>query len=45
MATTTITMNQDEAVLASFVKLYTLDLSSTTGGNVTQPGEGAFIYQ
>ena len=45
-ADTTITMNGNYAVQANFVALpeYTLNVSSTAGGNATEPGEGAFVY-
>jgi hypothetical protein len=43
-ASTTITMNGDYTVTANFVAIYDLTISSTGGGSVTQPGEGAFTY-
>jgi len=43
-ASTTITMNGDYAVRANFVPIYDLTVSSTEGGSVTEPGEGAFTY-
>ena len=44
-ATTTITMNSDYSIAASFVKRqYGLTTSSTQGGSVTVPGEGTFAY-
>jgi len=42
---TTITMNQDELVTARFVRTYTLTITSGTGGSVTDPGEGVFVYK
>ncbi|MFC1848265.1 DUF1194 domain-containing protein [Chloroflexota bacterium] len=43
---TTITMNQDQTVTANFFEIptYTLMASSTPGGSITEPGEGAFVY-
>jgi len=43
-ATTTITMNDDYSVTASFVMVYNLTISSTEGGSVTAPGEGTYPY-
>jgi uncharacterized repeat protein (TIGR02543 family) len=45
-ASTTITMNGDYSITASFEELaeYDLTTSSTTGGSVTVPGEGIFAY-
>jgi hypothetical protein len=46
-ASTTIFMNGNHSVTANFEKLlggYNLTISSTTGGNVTTPGEGTFTY-
>ena len=45
-ATTTITMNGDYSITANFEEKpsYDLTISSTTGGSVTTPGEGTFIY-
>jgi len=43
-ASTTITMNGDYSITATFVAVYDLTISSTTGGSVTLPGEGAFTY-
>jgi uncharacterized repeat protein (TIGR02543 family) len=46
-ASTTIFMNGDHSITANFEKLlggYNLTISSTTGGNVTTPGEGTFTY-
>ena len=43
-ASTTITMNGDYSIAANFVAVYDLTISSTTGGSVTLPGEGAFTY-
>jgi len=42
--TTTITMNDDYSITASFVTVYDLAVSSTEGGSVTLPGEGNFTY-
>jgi len=45
-ASTSITMNGDYSLTASFEELaeYDLTTSSTTGGSVTVPGEGTFRY-
>jgi len=43
-ASTAITLDADYAVQANFVAVYTLTTSSTTGGSVTDPGEGAYDY-
>ena len=44
-ATTTITMDDNYSITAEFaVKQYDLIISSTVGGEVTAPGEGAFAY-
>ena len=43
-ASTTITMNGDYSITATFVAVYDLIISSTAGGSVTLPGEGAFTY-
>ena len=44
-AVTTITMDGDYSVTANFaIDQRTLTSSSTAGGSVTQPGEGAFQY-
>jgi len=46
-ASTTIFMNGNYSITANFEKLlggYNLTISSTTGGNVTTPGEGTFTY-
>jgi uncharacterized repeat protein (TIGR02543 family) len=43
-ASTTITMNGDYSIAANFVAVYDLTISSTAGGSVTLPGEGAFTY-
>lgn len=43
-ASTTITTNGHYSVIAAFVVVYDLSISSTTGGSVTTPGEGIFIY-
>jgi uncharacterized repeat protein (TIGR02543 family) len=43
-ASTTITMNGDYSITANFVAVYDLNISSTAGGSVTLPGEGAFTY-
>jgi hypothetical protein len=43
-AETTITMNDDYAITAEFVKRYDLSINSTEGGSVTTPGEGVFTY-
>jgi hypothetical protein len=44
--TTTITMNGDYSITASFEELaeYDLTTSSSAGGSVTVPGEGTFTY-
>jgi len=46
-ASTTITMNADYSISANFAEAeeYTLTIASTTGGEVTGPGEGAFTYE
>ena len=44
---TTITMNGDYSIRANFAAgavRYDLTITSTAGGNVTAPGEGAFTY-
>jgi uncharacterized repeat protein (TIGR02543 family) len=43
-AITTITMNDDYFVMANFVPIYELTISSTQFGTVTIPGEGTFTY-
>ena len=47
-ATTTITMNNDYSITARFEEIppdqYSLTIASTTGGQVTTPGEGTFLY-
>ena len=47
-ATTTITMDANHSVTASFEAMpttqYTLTISSTEGGSATSPGEGTFTY-
>jgi len=43
-ATTTITMDGDYSILASFVKTYDLTVDSTIGGSVTTPTEGTHVY-
>jgi len=43
-ASTTITMNGTYSITANFSNKYALTVSSTTGGNVTTPGEGTFTY-
>jgi hypothetical protein len=46
-ATTTITMNGDYFITANFEQItpqFDLTISSTAGGNVTEPGEGTFAY-
>ena len=43
-AATTITIDDDCAITASFAKTYTLTVGSTAGGSVTGPGEGTFVY-
>jgi hypothetical protein len=44
-ARTTITMNGDYSITANFVRVHSLTISSTAGGSVTAPGEGAFPYR
>jgi len=48
-ASTTITMNGDCSITASFAAIsateYTLTIDSTDGGGVTVPGEGTFTYE
>jgi len=41
-ATTTVTMNDNYSITANFVKQYDLTISSTEGGEVTNPGEETF---
>jgi len=42
---TNITMNGNKSVTANFaINRYNLTISSTSGGNVTMPGEGMFTY-
>ncbi|MFP4000885.1 MAG: InlB B-repeat-containing protein [Thermoplasmata archaeon] len=42
---TTIEMLDNYSITANFaINTYTLDVSSTAGGNVTHPGEGTFTY-
>jgi len=43
-ASTTITVNGNYAVIANFVAIYDLTISSTEGGSVIEPGEGVFTY-
>jgi hypothetical protein len=43
-ASTTITINDNYFVTASFIAQYTLTIDSTDGGEVTTPGEGTFTY-
>jgi len=44
-ATTTVTMDADYTITASFARLrYQLTVSSTTFGSVTGPGEGTYFY-
>jgi len=47
-ATTRIAMDDDYSITANFEEIptanYFLSISSTTGGSVTTPGEGTFIY-
>jgi hypothetical protein len=43
-AATNITMSGNYSITANFVAVYDLTISSTAGGNVTTPGEGAFTY-
>ena len=41
----TVSVNSDDTLIANFeLVTYTLTLSSTDGGSVTTPGEGAFPY-
>jgi len=42
---TTIAMNGDYSITANFVRVYSLTVSSTAGGSVTVPGEGAFPHR
>jgi outer membrane protein assembly factor BamB len=47
-ASTTITMNGDYSIIASFEQIppqFELTISSTAGGAVTAPGEGTFPYE
>ena len=43
-ASTTIVMNGDYNITASFMAVYDLTTNSTEGGSVTQPAEGTFTY-
>jgi len=44
-STTNITMNGNYTIVANFaINRYNLTTSSTSGGNVTTPGEGVFTY-
>ncbi|MGB5924636.1 MAG: C1 family peptidase [Dehalococcoidia bacterium] len=43
-AATTITMDDDYTITANFMIQYDLAIVSTTGGSVTNPGEGTFTY-
>jgi hypothetical protein len=47
-ASTTITMNDDYSVVANFAQIppnqFTLTVSSSSGGSVTNPGEATFPY-
>jgi ribosomal protein L21E len=43
-ASTNVTMNGDYSITANFVKVYDLTTSSTSGGSVTNPGEGTYTY-
>lgn len=45
LATTSITIDQNKAVTAHFIKSYILALSSSDGGSITEPGEGIFVYK
>ncbi|MBS3817485.1 MAG: hypothetical protein KGY76_07995, partial [Candidatus Thermoplasmatota archaeon] len=43
---TTIDMQDNYSITAEFAPItYELTLSSTSGGNVTEPGEGTFVYE
>ncbi|MFW5907927.1 MAG: InlB B-repeat-containing protein [Candidatus Natronoplasma sp.] len=43
---TTIEMQDNYSITAEFAPItYELTLSSTDGGNVTEPGEGTFVYE
>jgi len=44
-ASTNITVQGDYSITANFVNLYNLTISSTAGGNVTEPGEGTHAYE
>jgi hypothetical protein len=43
-ASTTIVMNGDYNITASFMAVYDLTTNRTEGGSVTEPGEGTFTY-
>jgi len=43
-ASTTITVNGDYSITASFVARYTLTIDSTDGGHVANPGDGTYTY-
>ena len=44
-ASTNITVNGNYLITANFVAVHNLTISSTTGGNVSIPGEGTFTYE
>jgi hypothetical protein len=47
-ASTNITMNDSYSITANFeldAGWYSLTISSTSGGSVTKPGQGTFVYQ
>ena len=44
-SSTTITMNGDYEITASFEEAHELTVSSSEGGSVTTPGEGIFTYE
>ncbi|MCX5644140.1 MAG: leucine-rich repeat domain-containing protein [Phycisphaerae bacterium] len=44
LASTTVIVSADYTLVANFKKNRTLTVSSTLGGSVTKPGEGAFVY-
>ena len=43
-ASTTVTMDGDYSITASFIAQYLLTIDSTAGGSVMAPGEGTFTY-
>ncbi len=44
LPSTTVLLDGNKTIAADFVVTHTLAISSTTGGNVTQPGNGTFTF-